>query len=87
MRIEEIARAIPHETRVKILLEWIPNAKPTLSNPFFKMLWETYFTYVDPNGIKKEDCIYCLQDVLKNWKDLQPALIEEEQNYNALEKI
>lgn len=88
MTVKQIAAAIPHEYRRKILLEWIPKtAKADLSDAHFKLLWNAYFVYVDPNGVKKDDCPICKQNVLKTWKDLQKALVEEEQNYNALEAI
>lgn len=83
----KIAAGIPHEMRQKIILEWIPAATATMSNPEFKMLWEAYFIYVDPNGVKKTDCPICFQNVLNNWKHLQKALQEAELEYNALEKI
>lgn len=87
MTTAEIAANIPHEYRQKILLEWIPAAKATMSNTEFKMLWEAFFIYVDPNGVKKTDCPICFQNVLNNWKHLQKALQEAELEYNTLEKI
>jgi hypothetical protein len=87
MTTAQIAANIPHELRQQILLEWIPAAKPTLANPEFKMLWNAYFIYVDPNGVKKDNCPICLENVMKNWKQLQKHLVEAEQQYNALEKI
>jgi hypothetical protein len=87
MRASDIAANIPHELRQQILLEWIPAAKPTMGNDAFKMLWEAFFIYIDPNGVKKDNCPRCLENILKNWKHLQKHLMEAEQNYNALEKL
>lgn len=87
MNVKKIAAAIPHETRRKILLEWIPAAKANMSNPEFQMLWAAYFTYVDPNAIPKDDCAVCRQNVLDNWKGMQEYLIEAEQEYESLEKL
>lgn len=87
MTVKEIAENIPHEYRQKILLEWLPVARSAMTNQAFKMLWEAYFIYVDPNGVKKDNCPICLENVLKNWKSLQKYLVEAEQNYNALEKL
>lgn len=87
MTMPQIATAIPHEYRQKILLEWIPAAKPYMSNNAFKALWEAYYNWVDPNGVKKDNCPKCLENVLKNWKSMQPYLVEAEKEYNALEKI
>lgn len=87
MNVKKIAVSIPSEIRQQIVLEWIPGAKAKLSNPQFKMLWETYFIYVDPNGVKKEDCPICLNNVLDFWKDMQPYLVEAEQEYQALDRV
>lgn len=87
MTIKDIAEAIPHDIRIKILLEWLPNAKPSLTNPYFKLLWEAYFLFIDPNGVKKDNCPICLENVLKNWKSLQKHMVEAEQEYNALKNI
>jgi hypothetical protein len=88
MNVKKIAESIPSEIRRKIVLEWLPKAKnASLSIPEFKMLWETFFIYIDPNGVKKEDCPYCLNNVLKNWRTMQPYLVEAEQEEQALEKI
>jgi hypothetical protein len=85
--MKQIADKIPHEYRRKIILEWLPVAKATMGNPEFKMLWEAYYIYIDPNGVKKSNCPICLENVLKNWKDLAPHLVEAEKEYNALEQI
>ena len=85
--MKKIAEAIPHEYREKIILEWLPEAKASMGNEAFKMLWNAYFLYIDPDGIRKENCPYCLENVLKNWKDLSPYLVEAEKEFNALEQI
>lgn len=87
MTVQQIAENIPHEYRQKILLKWLPVARPAMTNPAFKMLWEAYFIYIDPSGIKKDNCPICLDNVLKNWKSMQKHLVEAEQNFNALQQI
>lgn len=85
--MKQIAEKIPHEYREKILLEWLPAAKASMANDAFKMLWEAYFIYIDPNGVKKSNCPYCLENVLNNWKSMAKYLQAAEQEYNSLEKI
>lgn len=87
MNIKKIAEAIPHQRRQQILLDWLPTAKADMSNESFRLLWEAYFIYVDPDAVKKTDCPRCLQNVLDVWKGMAEALQEAEQEYNALEKI
>lgn len=86
MKINKIAAAIPHEYRQQILLDWLPTAKADMSNESFRLLWEAYFIYVDPDAVKKTDCPRCLQNVLDVWKSMAEALMEVEQEYNLLEQ-
>jgi hypothetical protein len=85
--MKQIAECIPSEYRQKIILEWLPAAKATMGNDAFKALWEAYFNWIDPNGVKKSNCPICLQNVLDNWKSLAPYLVEAEKEFNALEQI
>lgn len=85
--VNEIAQSITHEYRAKILMEWLPNAQPDLNNKFMKLLWEAYFIYVEPNGIKKPDCKICVNNVYNNWLGMKNSLIAAEQQYNMLEAI
>jgi hypothetical protein len=85
--MKKIAESIPHEYREKIITEWLPAAKATMGNDEYKMLWEAYFIYIDPDGIRKDNCPICLQNILDNWKSLTQYLVEAEKEYNALEKI
>ena len=85
--MKQMAEDIPHDTREKILLDWLPSAKASLSDKNFKLLWEAYFIYIEPNGIRKTDCPKCVQNVFNNWNLMRPALIKAEKRYNALEDI
>jgi hypothetical protein len=87
MTMKQLAENIPHEYREKILLEWIPVATATMADKAFQLLWEAYFIYIDPDGVKKDNCPICLNNILKNWKSMQKYLVEAEQEYNALESI
>lgn len=87
MTEKKIAESIPHEYREAILLTWLPQAKPSLANEAFRILWEAYFVYVDPDGVKKADCQICLGNVLKNWHHLAEPMAEVEREYNLLEKL
>lgn len=87
MTAKQIAKSIPHEYRMKILFDWIPAAKANRPNKEFQLLWEAYFIYVDPNGVKKDDCPICRGNVLDNWKTLSKEISEIEKEYNTLEQI
>jgi hypothetical protein len=84
---QKIAQSISHEYRVKILMLWMPHAKMNLSDENYKNLWNAYFIYVDPDGVKKPDCAVCRQNVYDQWVRMKPYLIEAEKEYRVLENI
>lgn len=86
-QMQEIAASVPHEYRQKILLEWLPEATASLHNEAMRLLFDAYYIYVDPNGIKNPNCPKCIASVLNNWKNLVEVLTLEEINYNTLESI
>lgn len=85
--MKKIANAIPHHYRVQILLIWLPLARVSMADEYYKNLFEAYFIYVDPNGIRKTNCPRCLQNIYNNWKSLQPHLVEAEREYNLIESL
>lgn len=87
MTTTQIIKSISHEFRQKILFEWLPKAKANQPNEEFWKLWEAYFIYVDPGGIKKDDCPRCRGNVLDNWKTLAKEMAEIEKEYNTLEHL
>lgn len=87
MTEQEIVRKIPHDFREKIIIEWLPVARPSMGNEEFKMLWEAYFIYVDCDAIRKPDCHVCLNNVLNNWRHLAEVIAEVEREYNLIEAL
>lgn len=85
--MQKIAGKIPHEYRVKILMIWLPQAKLKLADPFFLNLWNLYFIYIEPNGVKKPNCDKCKLNVFNQWIKLQADLMDAEKEYRLLEKI
>lgn len=85
--MQQIADSIPHEYRQKILLQWLPDAKADLSIEAFKNLWDAFFIYIDPDGVRKPRCQICKNNVLKNWRKLKMYLVISEKNYDTLEQL
>lgn len=86
MTIKDVIAKIPRDIRQKVL-EKIPEAKASLSDPAFQYLWEAYFIYVDPDAVKASDCPSCRSNVLKNWIFLGGQIEAYEKEFNTLEKI
>lgn len=87
MTITQIAQAIPSDVRTKILVDWLPKAVVKYSDPYFRLLWEAYFLYVDPDGVQKTDCPICWGNVHKNWLALERHLKKAEQDHRLLETL
>lgn len=87
-QMQKIAQAIPHEYRVKILLIWMPHAKRmNLTDDNYKNLWNAYFIYIEPDGVKKPDCPQCRQNVFDQWVRMKPYLVEAEKEYNLIDTL
>ncbi len=84
---EQIAQSIPSEYRRKILLDWLPLAIPSLENEAMRQLFDAWFVYVDPNGVRKDNCPRCILNVLENWQALQSDLLAAEQENNLLNSL
>lgn len=84
---QKIAKSMPHEFRVKLLMIWLPNAKVNLTDENYKNLWNAYFVYIDPDAVKKENCPKCLNNVYEQWWKMQPYLIEAEKEYNLIRNL
>lgn len=87
MTNRKIAERIPHNFREMILLQWYPGATATLSHEGFRMLFEMFFIYVDPDGVKKTGCQKCLNNIFKNWQDMIPYIEEVEKEYHLIERL
>lgn len=86
-QMQKIAREIPHEYRVKILMIWLKYAQVNWKSEEYKNLWNAYFIYIEPDGVPKTNCPICMQNVYEQWWKMQPYLIEAEQEYNLIESI
>jgi hypothetical protein len=84
---EQIAKTIPHDIRKKILIVWIPVAMADMNNDAMQLLFEAWFLYVEPNGIKKPDCQLCVNNILAGWHSLKQYLINEERDYDLIEQL
>ncbi len=83
----QIAVSIPHEIREKILLQWLHDATPSMQSESMRNLFDAWFIYVDPNGVKKENCPKCVLNVFENWRSMQQDLVEAEREYNLLNEL
>lgn len=82
----EIAKLFSSEDRKHILTEnLISSAAPIQSNESMRKLGIYWKVYVEPDF--KPECGLCLNRILNNYRQLQPYLIELEQNSNLLDAI
>ena len=87
MTTQDLAESVPHVYRKRILLEWLPVATPDMANPAMQNLFNAYFIFIEPNGVKKENCPKCVSNVLENWNAMQDALVAAEKEYETLEQL
>lgn len=86
MTARQIAESLPRDYRIKVI-EWLQVAKAAKPNKEFWLLWEAYYIFVDPGGVKQDECPVCRGNVLDNWRTLSKEIAEVEKQYNLLDQI
>jgi len=90
MNYKQIARRIPDNVRSQIILSEenpITKAVPVQVNYHMNLLFEVWFTFIEPNTTKKYNCPICLQNILDNFRQMQGALVELEKENQLLNSI
>lgn len=88
--IREIASRIPDRVRSQRLLvpsDPIRNAIATASNPEMQLLFAIWYEFVEPQADGNLNCPFCLQNVLTNFKAMEPTLLELEEEYLLLQQL
>lgn len=90
MNYRQIALRIPDNVRSQRLMvdsDPIGNAVPVQTNYAMNLLFEIWFSFVEPNGVKKLNCPGCLKRVLDNFHKMKGELIAIEKDYQLLNAI
>ena len=82
---EYFAALIPREYRQKLLNENIIYKAAALpQDPHMRVLFVVWSNYIDDNP-GKMDCVFCLQNILSNFKEMQDILIQLEKDAALLD--
>ncbi|GAB0154750.1 hypothetical protein CHRYSEOSP005_00100 [Chryseobacterium sp. Alg-005] len=89
MSIKKIAQQIPDEVRSQVLLtdkDVISNAVAVWENENMQTLLKVWHTFIEP---QKEitSCPICLGNILTNFVQMKPILIELENDFRKLESL
>jgi hypothetical protein len=84
----KLVAKIPKEYRDNLLAEnVIYKACASKTDRHMLILFTIWTTYVDPNGENNLDCPYCINNILNNFKQLQPSLVEAAKNEKILDEL
>ena len=89
MSIKNIAARIPHEVRSQILLtedDIIFNSVAVWENPKMQILLKIWHQFIEPQK-EMTQCPICTGNVLTNFRQMKPYLVELENEYQKLEKL
>lgn len=89
MFIKNLAKKIPDKVRSEILLtekDIIENAVASASNPNMQTLLKIWHKFIEPHK-EMVSCPICLGNILTNFKQLKPYLIELENDYQKLQIV
>ncbi|MVT11372.1 hypothetical protein [Chitinophaga tropicalis] len=88
MTVREIAGRIPAEYRKEILeTNMISQATANSADVSMHYLLTIWKNYVEPNEIVDMGCGLCKERILKNYRELQPILVELEKQSNLLNAL
>ena len=90
MNFKDLARKIPDNVRSQRIIcvsDPIANATTSPANYAMNLLFEAWYTFIEPHGEKKINCPWCRENILRNFQSLKPALIELEKEYQLLKEI
>lgn len=90
MYTKDLARKIPNNVRSQRLIcdaDPIGRALPIQTDYNMNLLFNIWFTFIEPNGVKKLNCPNCLQTVLSNFQYMKGYLIELEKEYQLLNSL
>jgi hypothetical protein len=90
MDYKQLARRIPDNVRSQRIIceeDPITHAVPVQGNYHMSLLFEVWFTFIEPNAPKQYNCPFCLQNVLNNFRQMKGALIELEKEYQLLNSL
>jgi hypothetical protein len=90
MDYKVLARRIPNNVRSQKLFtadDPIATAIPISINYQMQVLFNIWFTFIEPEGEKKLNCPICLQTILDNFRQMHGVLIELERESKILNEI
>jgi hypothetical protein len=85
-----IAIKIPDNVRSQRLIcgaDPIQHALPVQANPAMSLLFGIWHKFIEPNKEPTYNCPVCLNNILQNFREMKPALIELEREYQLLNSI
>lgn len=88
MTLRQIAQMIPSEYRSEILeLNMIARAQANSQDTTMEYLLQIWGTYVEPHSNLDAGCGLCRERILKNYRQLQPTMIELKKEENLLKAL
>lgn len=88
MNYKQLANKIPIEYRNNILInDRINKARPNAANEDANYLFTIWQIYVDREATLDINCGSCVQNILNNFKQLQPVLIELKKQETLLKNL
>ncbi|GEN74087.1 hypothetical protein [Chryseobacterium lathyri] len=89
MSIKRIAEQIPDEVRSQVLLnekDIISNAIAVWDNDNMQKLLKIWHTFIEPEK-EMTSCPICVGNILKNFVQMKPFLVELENDYRRLNAL
>lgn len=81
MSVRMFAAKIPHNVRTEMLkIDLINAATLNSADPKMNLLLDIWHDYIEPHK-EKSHCVYCMQNIISNFKAMLPELVELENKF------
>jgi uncharacterized protein (UPF0212 family) len=90
MNYRDLAILIPDNVRSQRIIcdaDPITHAVAVQVNYNMNLLFEVWFSFIEPTAVKKFNCPRCLQNILNNFREMKGALVELEREYQLLNSL
>lgn len=86
----QLARKIPAQVRDNKILnvhDPIQHAIASSKDPHMMSLAKIWYTFVEPHAEKSYDCPKCMANILHNYREIKPTLVELKREDKLLESL
>ena len=88
--VSQACRRIPSKIRKQRLLidsDPISTAIASQNDPMMMSLAKIWYTFIEPNAVRNYGCGICMSNILQNFKEFKPMLVQLQEEEEMLDQM